>query len=260
MGAGASTNVKEELTKATEEDLKKAVAELTPEAKKKLLAALEEKNLEAEEKSDPFAFTSGLKDCCSTNPEIYKVVAEIPNARLVEMTCPPGGEDKPHEHPAHSMFFIKGGKLSITDIKDGKNGEPHEVEIPDGAPPIFPAGAHQVKNVGEAEVKVLFVEAYPTCKPCGDVKEMITPFKVKPDCYKILAENDDVRAHVTCETARHIIFDQAIRKRLAADSLPSVPPLSPPLRVLFRGRHSGSREWSQWSRGPWTACTTTRTT
>jgi len=39
---------------------------------------------------------------------------------------------------------------------------------------------------------VLFVEAFPTCKPCGDGPGgFISPFKVAPECYEILAENDD---------------------------------------------------------------------
>ena len=94
-----------------------------------------------------FKFGSGLRDCVATNPESYKIVAECPNARLVEMRVPPGGEDQPHDHPAHSMFFAKAAKLSITDYgSDGKPaGEPHVVEIPAGASPIFPAGAHQVR-------------------------------------------------------------------------------------------------------------------
>ena len=46
-----------------------------------------------------FTFPSGLPDCCASNPESYKVVAEIPNARLVEMRVPTGGEDIPHDHP-----------------------------------------------------------------------------------------------------------------------------------------------------------------
>ena len=60
-----------------------------------------------------------------------------------------------------------------------------------GACPIFPAGAHQVKNVGTEEAHVLFIEQLPTCKPCGDAKDYISPFKVAPQCYKVLAENDD---------------------------------------------------------------------
>jgi len=137
----------------------------------------------------PFAFSSGLPDCCTSNPESYKVVAEIPNARLVEMKVAPGGSDAPHEHPAHSMYFLKPAKLEISDGNPPAN--PHVVEIPAGAAPIFPAGAHQVKNVGTEEANVLFVEAMPTCKPCGDVEGSVTPFSVSPTCYKILAENDD---------------------------------------------------------------------
>jgi len=140
----------------------------------------------------PFNFTSGLPDCCMSNPNNYKVMAEIPGTcRLVEMSLAPGEEDDPHDHPPHSMYFVKGGKLSIKDIKDGVAAEPHVVEPPTGAPPIFPAGAHQVKNVGDDDVKVIFVEAYPTCAPCGDIAGFISPFEVSPECYKVLAENDD---------------------------------------------------------------------
>lgn len=138
-------------------------------------------------------FPSGMQECCETNPEIYKVVADIPGtARLVEMVCPPGGEDLPHEHPSHSLYFVTDAKLEICDIVDGKKGEPHAAEPPAGAAPIFPPGAHQVKNVGDKEARVIFVEAYPDSKPSGDVTtEFVSPFKTCGDCYKVLAENDD---------------------------------------------------------------------
>lgn len=140
----------------------------------------------------PFAFESGLPDCVTSNPESYTVVAEIPNARLVQMKVPPGGEDKPHEHPQHSMYFVTGAKLSITDYPDGKTaGEPQTVEIPAGATPIFPAGAHQVKNIGDEEVIVIFAEAMPAFKPNGDVEGFVSPFSTIPDSYKIHTENDD---------------------------------------------------------------------
>jgi len=152
-------------------------------------------------------------------------VAELPGARLVEMTLKADEEDVPHDHPSHSMYFIKGGKLQITDYEsNGKSKEnPHAVEIPSGAcpifpagahqvnnimarprrscsssprvNPIFPAGAHQVKNVGTTEVKVLFVEPYLVCAPCGEggvlPGDWATPFAVAPECCTILAENDD---------------------------------------------------------------------
>ena len=117
--------------------------------------------------TSPFAFASGLPDCCTSNPGNYKVAAELPGFRMVEMTMAPGEEDTLHDHPSHSMFFVQGGKLSIRDWDPEKKalGEPHEVEPPSGAPPIFPAGAHQVKNVGDTTVKCIFIEAFPSCQP-----------------------------------------------------------------------------------------------
>ena len=38
---------------------------------------------------------------------------------------------------------------------------------------------------------MLFVEQYPLCMPCGDVPNFVSPFTCNPNCYKILAENDD---------------------------------------------------------------------
>ena len=87
--------------------------------------------------------------------------------------------------------FICGKQLSITDYKDGKAGEPNTVEIPAGAAPIFPAGAHQVKNIGESEAIVMFVEELPICTPCGDIEGFVAPFTCSPACYKIHAENDN---------------------------------------------------------------------
>ena len=141
----------------------------------------------------PFNFASGMPDCCTSNPEAYSVLAELPNFRLVEMKVPPGGADKPHDHPSHSMYFLKPAKLEITDYDEsGKSKDnAHVAEVPAGACPIFPAGAHQVKNVGDEEAQVIFIEAFPMCKPCGSPDGFISPFTVAPQCYKILAENDD---------------------------------------------------------------------
>ena len=180
---------------ATDEELKAALSSLTPEAKAKLKLAIE-----GSEAATKFGFTSGLPDCCTTNPGNYKVMAEIPNGRIVEMTMKPGEEDTPHDHPVHSMYVVKGGKLSITNFNEGKPQEPHVVELPSGAPPVMPAGVHQVKNVGETDVKIIFVEAYAACTPCGEIKDYISPFTVSPECYTSLAES--VRTHAIRTGAR----------------------------------------------------------
>jgi len=146
------------------------------------------------ESKGPFSFASGLPDCCTASPDLYKSIAEIEGvARLVEMTFPPGAKDAPHEHPIHSMYFVTDVKLKIagppTPTKLGEEGG--VAEVPAGAAPIFPAMAHQVENVGDKEGKAVFIEAFPDCKKCGDIEGYISPFTVSPGCYKILAEDDD---------------------------------------------------------------------
>jgi quercetin dioxygenase-like cupin family protein len=123
-------------------------------------------------------------NCYDASPNNYKVIAELPVGKLIEMTMKPGESDDPHDHPVHHMYVVKGGKLKIT--ADGHSGEK---EIPDGAPIIMPAGPHQVSNVGDNDVKIIFLE------PTGTVGETpeghTTPMDTDPDCYKILVEDDD---------------------------------------------------------------------
>lgn len=158
------------------------------------------KNEEKGEEAAAPAAEGGIKyahdhvDCCTSNPESYKVVADIPGvARLVEMLVPPGGEDQPHSHPSHALYFVTDAKLSIKDMDaDGNWGEPHEAAPPAGAAPIFPAGVHQVKNIGDKEARAIFVEPYPDAKPSGETPSPFkAPFEECGDCYKILAQDDD---------------------------------------------------------------------
>lgn len=140
---------------------------------------------------NPFTFASGLPDCCTASPESYKVIAELGCARLIEMRMAPGAEDKLHDHPKHSMYLVTPAKVQITPYTDGVAGEPQTVEMPAGAAPIMPPGAHQVKNVGDSEAVIIFIEALPSGQPCGDVEGFISPFTASPGCYKNLAEDDD---------------------------------------------------------------------
>jgi len=197
MGAASSVPQTKELSA----DTLKALEALPEAAQKELVEAMAKMPKAAAPAAEPpakaagpFTFSSGLPDCCTASPDLYKTIAEIPDvARLVEMTFPAGAKDAPHEHPVHSMYFVTDVKLKIsgppTPTKLGEEGG--VAELPAGACPIFPAMAHQVENVGDKEGKAVFVEAYPSCKPCGDIEGYISPFTVSAECYKILAEDDD---------------------------------------------------------------------
>jgi len=182
------------LSEAMTAAVKQVINERPANALKAVSEILMKAALAKEAKAGPFSFPSGLPDCCSASPDLYKTIAEIPGVgRLVEMIFPPGAKDAPHEHPIHSMYFVVDCKLKIsggpTPTKLGEEGG--VVEVPAGAAPIFPAMAHQVENIGDKEGKAVFVEPYPNCKPCGDIAGYISPFAVSPGCYKILTEDDD---------------------------------------------------------------------
>jgi len=136
-----------------------------------------------------FTFKSGLPSCCESNPDNYKVVAENELGRLVHMTLKPGESDAPHDHPAHPMYVVKGGKLKIVNFVNGKEQPAAEIEIPSGAAPFMPAGAHQVSNVGDSEVEIVFLELSGK-KPEATPEGHVSPLKTNPECYKILGEDD----------------------------------------------------------------------
>eukprot|EP00873_Tetraselmis_striata_P029190 jgi/Tetstr1/449454/TSEL_036549.t1 len=126
---------------------------------------------------------SGLT-CYDTNPDKYKVVAEMAVGKLIHMTLKAGETDIPHDHPIHYLYVIKGGKLAIT-----AKGETKEAELPDGAATIIPAGPHQVSNTGATDVEILFVE--PTGKAGTTPAGHMPALETDPDHYKILAEDGD---------------------------------------------------------------------
>jgi len=128
-------------------------------------------------------------DCCATNPDNYKVIAECAGGRLVEMTLPAGKGDLPHDHPVHYLYVVTGGKLKLSPPPGHTEGSA-EVEMPSGAAMVIPPGPHQVTNVGTTDVKILFVEPIIGGEPAS-LSDFVSPFTVMPECYKILAEDDD---------------------------------------------------------------------
>ena len=107
----------------------------------------------------------------------------MPVGKLIHMSLKAGEIDVPHDHPIHYLYVIKGGNLKLH-----AHGGAKEVEMPSGAAIIIPEGPHQVENVGETDVEIIFVE------PTGSMG--ITPaghlsaHETNPDHYKVLAEDE----------------------------------------------------------------------
>ena len=89
------------------------------------------------------------------SPDVYKVLLENEDVKVLEVTFAPGQGDNMHEHGVITYYGIKGGKLQNT-LSDGTV---KEMDVPDG---FVGHGnkivKHQMKNVGDDTVKVIIVE------------------------------------------------------------------------------------------------------
>ena len=89
------------------------------------------------------------------SPDVYKVLLENADVKVLEVTFKPGQSDKLHKHNVMTFYAVQGGQLQIT----SPDGTIRENE--------FPAGrtghrntttTHQVKNIGDNTVKIILVE------------------------------------------------------------------------------------------------------
>ena len=91
----------------------------------------------------------------AVSPDIYEIVHEDELIKVYTATFPVGSSDNVHEHGMNTAYVITGGKVEIT----GSDGSVNERKIPDGA--VLHSDkmvSHQVKNIGETDIKVLLAE------------------------------------------------------------------------------------------------------
>jgi hypothetical protein len=90
------------------------------------------------------------------DPDVYKVIFEDANFRVIEATRKKGVHDKVHSHPLPSVVY------NITDCTtkqyspDGKSSEATAKAGTARAIPVIPS--HSAENTGAADCKQLFVE------------------------------------------------------------------------------------------------------
>ena len=87
------------------------------------------------------------------SPEQYEVILENDQVLVLKMVLEPGEADITHRHNDETVYFEKGGVLTITE-----NGVATKLEIPDGFVMWHPAWAHQVTNSGDTQVTAFIVE------------------------------------------------------------------------------------------------------
>lgn len=89
------------------------------------------------------------------NPDVYKVLAENDELRVVLATWKPGQKDKSHSHPMAAVYTIKDCHARIT-TPDGKV---KEVDNKAGSARVNPAvKSHTFENIGKNECQQVLVE------------------------------------------------------------------------------------------------------
>jgi len=124
------------------------------------------------------------------SPDVYKVLLDNEDVKVLEVTFEPGQSDNMHDHYPVTFYLLQGGKAQVT-LPDGT--------VTEGE---FPTGftghntekvRHQVKNIGENTIKILLVERKKSHPTSGTKEKLILPEEVSPDVYQVVLENDDVK-------------------------------------------------------------------
>ena len=90
------------------------------------------------------------------SPDVYKVLLENEDVKVLEAVFAPGQSDNMHDHNPMTAYVLEGGKAQIT-LPDGTV---NEREIPSGASVYANKGQrHKVKNIGENPMKIILVES-----------------------------------------------------------------------------------------------------
>jgi quercetin dioxygenase-like cupin family protein len=132
------------------------------------------------------AFTQEI-DPVSVSPDMYKVLLENENVRVVQYTIDPGQRDQIHTHPPKVSYVLKGGtlRISLGDTSFVSEDHPGETVFRGAVP------RHYAANVGTTPVSIVLIE--PRKFDAGVVAEDQDPYKNNPSTLSVKLENDSVR-------------------------------------------------------------------
>jgi len=90
------------------------------------------------------------------DPDVYKVIFEDQNFRVIAATWKKGVHDKPHSHLVPSVAYFLTDCMSRIYEPDGKTRESNTKAGAAHAVPI--TQSHSAENIGPADCSVVFVE------------------------------------------------------------------------------------------------------
>ena len=125
------------------------------------------------------------------SPDVYKVLLDNEDVKVLEVTFEPGQSDNMHDHYPVTFYLLQGGKAQVT----MPDGTVNEREIPSGfTGHQLEKVRHQVKNIGDSTIKLILVERKREQSTNYSEEKLILPEEVSPDRYEVLLENEDIKA------------------------------------------------------------------
>ncbi len=89
----------------------------------------------------------------ATASNIYKLLNENKNARVLKATFKPGDTAKMHHHPDHMVYVLKGGNVKLT-----SGGKTDDLNLSEGSVVFLDEQDHEATNTGNSTVDLLVVE------------------------------------------------------------------------------------------------------
>lgn len=90
------------------------------------------------------------------DPDVYKIIYEDANIRLIEGTRKAGVTDKEHSHPQASVVYSVTDCATKQTTADGKSTQTDSKAGMARAIPVIPA--HTATNIGATDCRQLFIE------------------------------------------------------------------------------------------------------
>jgi quercetin dioxygenase-like cupin family protein len=127
-----------------------------------------------------WAGAAAAQDPVKASPEVYKVVAENANVRVLRVSVPAGGKTAMHKHPDHVVIALSASKVKFT----GADGKSQDAELAAESATFTTATAHSGTNSGSTPVDAIVVE-FKTAAP----GKATIPAAREGLAMKVLAEN-----------------------------------------------------------------------
>lgn len=102
------------------------------------------------------AFAQNAPSAMVASPDVYKIIKENDDVRLIMSVWKPGQRDKWHSHPHLLSYFLTGCKLRIH-FPGGKTSDHNPPQGLVGKQ--APVKSHSFENTGDTECRILIVES-----------------------------------------------------------------------------------------------------